>query len=134
MKIQRVLMAAVLTLAVFTMVGGVVSAHHSKAFYDGANKTTTKGTVVEWKWRNPHVFLVWDVKDANGKVVQWTGEFSSVTSSIGDGMTKDTFKPGMEVVVTGAPSKAGSPQNLISKVTKPDGTVIVDLGGNTGGD
>lgn len=123
MKIQRVLMAAVFAL----MLGGALFAHHSKAFYDGAKKTTNKGTVVEWKWRNPHVFLVWDVKDENGKVTQWTGEFSSVTSSVADGMTKDTFKPGMEVVVTGAPSKVGSPQSLISKVARPDGTIIVNL-------
>ena len=40
-----------------------------------------KGTVAEYRWRNPHVLFFWDVKDENGKVVRWVGEFASVPST-----------------------------------------------------
>src|SRR5437867_7724251 len=44
-------------------------AHHSRAHY-GTEETTTTGTVIEYKWRNPHVFVVWEVKDQS-KSTQW---------------------------------------------------------------
>ena len=126
MSTRRLLAMAVFAVVVFPLLAGVVSAHHSKAFY-GKEMKTLKGTVVEYKWRNPHVFIVWDVKDANGKVVQWIGELSSVTSSIADGMGKNSLKPGDEIIVTAAPSKTGTPESLIEKVVKADGKVVVDL-------
>ena len=51
-------------------------AHHSTAAYS-ANEVTLKGTVVEYDWGNPHVVVVWDVKDDSGNTVRWTGELPS---------------------------------------------------------
>jgi hypothetical protein len=113
-------------MVVFPMLSGVVFAHHSRAHY-GNEESTTRGIVLEYKWRNPHVFVVWDVKDQNGKPTQWVGEMASVTSMIADGMTKDSLKPGDEVVVVAFPSRnPGSSEALIKKITKADGTVVVD--------
>jgi len=127
MRSQRAFAAAVSALVVvFPMLSGVVFAHHSRAHY-GTEESTTKGIVLEYKWRNPHVFVVWDVKDQNGKATQWVGEMASVTSMIADGMTKDSLKPGDEVVVIAFPSRnPGSSEALIKKITKADGTVVVD--------
>ena len=58
-----------------------------------------KGVVAEYRWRNPHILFFWDVKDENGKVVRWVGEFASIASALARGMTKDTFKVGEEVTV-----------------------------------
>ena len=55
------------------MLGGVASAHHSMAGYDSNKQITLQGVVSEYTWRNPHVWVVWSVKDDAGKVVQWTG-------------------------------------------------------------
>ena len=124
---QRAFAVAVLALVVvFPMLNGVVLAHHSRAHY-GLEEATTKGTVVEYKWRNPHVFVVWNAKDVSGKTTQWIGEMASVTSMIADGMTKDSLKPGDEVTILAFPSKnPGSTEALIKKITKADGTVVVD--------
>jgi hypothetical protein len=52
---------------------------------------------------------------------------ASVTSMIADGMTKNSLKPGDEIVVIAFPSKnPGSTEALIKKITKADGTVVVD--------
>ena len=70
-----------------------------------------------------HVFVVWAVKDQNGKTTQWVGEMASLTSMIADGMTKDSLKTGDEITVVAFPSRiAGSTEALIKKVTKADGT------------
>jgi Family of unknown function (DUF6152) len=127
MKSQRifalVLLASALVFALFT---GIASAHHSRAHY-GQDEATTKGIVIEYKWRNPHVFVVWEVKDPSGKSTQWVGEMASVTSMIADGMTKDSLKQGDEITVISFPSKnPGSTEALIKKITKADGKVVVD--------
>jgi len=108
------------------MLSGVVLAHHSRAHY-GTEESTTRGTVLEYKWRNPHVYVVWAVKDQDGKTTQWVGEMASLTSMIADGMTKDSLKIGDEITVIAFPTKiAGSAEALIKKITKADGTVVVD--------
>ena|ERR1041385_2052748 len=99
--------------------------HHSRSEYE-REEITTKGTVVLFQWRNPHVYVVWDVKD-EAKITHWVGEMASVTSMIADGMTKDSLKPGDQVMVIAFPSKIeGSSQALIKKIIKADGTVVID--------
>src|SRR5579862_2317144 len=88
MRSQRIFALAVLAIMIAAPLA--LFAHHSRAHY-GTEETTTTGTVIEYKWRNPHVFVVWEVKD-QGKATQWVGEMASVTSMIADGMTKDSLK------------------------------------------
>src|SRR5262245_23620910 len=119
MTLRRAFAVAVMAFAVvFLMLCGVVFAHHSRAHY-GLEESTTKGTVLEYKWRNPHVYVVWAVKDQSGKTIQWVGEMASLTSMIADGMTKDSLKIGDEITVVSFPSKiSGSTEALIKKITK----------------
>jgi hypothetical protein len=124
MRLRRAF--AVALAAAFVLLSPFVFAHHSRAHYANEESTTT-GTVLEYKWRNPHVFVVWEVKDQNGNTRQWIGEMASVTSMIADGMTKDSLKVGDQITVIAFPSKvAGSAEALIKKITKADGTVVVD--------
>lgn len=122
MSTHRVLGAI---LALITASGAAVAAHHSRPGLDPNDPPIVmKGVVAEYRWRNPHVLLFWDVKDESGKVVRWVGEFASIASSIARGMTKDTFKVGEEIVVTGIPSRAGTPVALIRRIERVDGSVI----------
>ena len=99
-------------------------AHHSTTYYSLEPKVL-KGTVVEFHWRNPHAVVVWDVKDESGKTVRWAGELSSVTTLMGDGMTKDSLKQGDEIIFTVRPSKAGTPAAVIQSMKKADGTWVL---------
>lgn len=128
MRTRRALRSRLLGLVSVTMLGGAVSAHHSSAAYDADDKQlTVNGVVTEYRWKNPHVFVVWETKDTSGKIVQWLGELASVNTMISEGMKRDTLKPGDAIVVTAIPAKDGNPQGLIKKVARPDGTLIVDM-------
>jgi hypothetical protein len=118
---------ATFALATYAVAGA--AAHHSRAGYDStAGKLiTNNGVVSNIIWRNPHVFVVWDVKDTNGSVVKWTGELSSPTTMISEGMGRDTFKAGDPITATFMPAKAGTPHGLLIKVVRPDGKVVIDL-------
>jgi hypothetical protein len=62
--------------------------------------------------------IAFDVKDASGKVVHWQGELTSPNHLSRYGWNKGTLKPGDEVTITGAVSKAGSPTMWIKQVMK----------------
>ena len=125
MRTQRVWAIAVFAL-IFTMLGGRVSAHHSVVGYERKKTITLKGVVAEWRWRNPHAFLVFDVKDESGKVVQWTGELQSPLSMVALGLSRSSFKQGDEVTVTGYPASKGTPQSIIQKIVNADGKVMIN--------
>jgi hypothetical protein len=114
--------------AMLTLFVGVLSAHHGRAGYDTQGKgITLRGVVTEYKWINPHVFLNWNVKNDKGETVEWTGEFSSPTTMISEGMGKNTFKAGDEIIATVIPAKGDVKHGLFLKITRPDGQVVVDL-------
>ena len=131
---MRSRLLAIILLAVvglFAMPAVVALAHHSAANY-GDKLTTMNGTVVEYRWRNPHVTVVWDAKDDDGKVVRWRGELASVSSVMGHGLTKNSLKPGDEIRITVFPSKLGTPESVIVNILRPDGTVVLGWGQQNG--
>lgn len=100
-------------------------AHHGNAAWS-TSEVTLKGAVVDFVWRNPHVLLVWTTKDDSGKVVQWTGEVGSPESMMADdGWTKQTFKPGDELILVLRPAKTGAPNGVIDQIRRADGTVVM---------
>lgn len=129
MRTPRPSAAAFIVLSLVLLLGTLISAHHSRAGYDSApgKLVTNNGTVSNVIWRNPHVFVIWDVKDSSGSVVKWTGELSSPTTMISEGMGRDTFKTGDPITATFMPAKAGTPHGLLIKVVRPDGKVVIDL-------
>ena len=124
--LRAMVMAAVLAIMVLlSMLAAPVLAHHGNAAWS-QNEVTVKGTVVDYIWRNPHVLLVWTTTDDSGKTVQWTGEVASPESMMADdGWTKQTFKPGDEIVLTLRPAKSGVPNGVIDQIKRADGTVVM---------
>ena len=66
----RVLMALPVGLSIMA---GFAFAHHSRTQYRH-DETTTSGTVVEYQWKNPHVYVVWEDKE-EGKTIHWWGKW-----------------------------------------------------------
>ena len=84
-------------------------AHHAQSAYDRNSWVTLEGTVTKVEWANPHIFLFFDVRDANGRIDNWGTEFSSpITLRRNYGWSRNTFQPGDRVSVTGNPRKDGS--------------------------
>ena len=71
--------------------------------------TTVTGTVTEFIWSNPHVWLKMDAKDANGNVQHWIVEAQNTVSMRAIGCRPDTFKPGDVVSVDVNQAKNGRP-------------------------
>ena len=133
MKVRQILALTFAVILSLSVLGTVVLAHHGRAGYDQKDATRTiTGTVTEYNWKNPHVSITWQAKDADGKPVIWTGEFSSPTTMLSYGMSRASFKAGDEVNITVIAAKGGIPYGLITKITRPNGKVVIDLSDRLG--
>jgi Family of unknown function (DUF6152) len=112
---------AIGALSAILLVSAPLFAHHGNASYDVNHKTVLKGTVTRWIWANPHCWLKFDVKDANGKVVHWVGETNNSADMIERGWSRRTFKPGDAVTITLEPAKNGTPVGRITGVVLANG-------------
>jgi hypothetical protein len=103
-----------------------VSAHHSRGgTYDMKKQVTLKGTVTEVAWRNPHVAIYIDVKEPDGKVVNWAFENSSVSTLARQGYSRTTLKVGQEITAVVNPSALGAPRGIVVKVILADGKEVM---------
>jgi len=124
MKIWRRSTGSLLALVLaFALLGSVALAHHGRAGYSN-EISTVKGTVTEVQWKNPHVFIAFDVKDDKGNVVHWLAELSSPATMLAAGMSRTTLKSGDEIVIKGKAGLEGAPFTLVDSITK-DGKAVV---------
>jgi len=89
---------------------GIARAHHSFAMFDQQHPIEIAGTVVEFRYTNPHSYILIDVKepDSDDSTV-WTLEGPSPNLLSHEGVTADTIKPGDELILTIDPLRTGAP-------------------------
>ena len=113
-----------LSIAVALLIQHSLLAHHSSNLFDTEKKVSLKGTVQEWVYANPHCMLIFDVKSADGQVVQWTAETQAPASIFPAGYRRGSFKAGDQVTITVQPFKDGRPYGRIVGVVLADGKVL----------
>ena len=118
-----------LTLLAFaTLLGAVFTApalaHHSTAIYDSDNPVELRGTVVEWKFTNPHCLIRLEVADGRGSPTVWTLEGGNTAGLFRQGWTPLTLEPGDKLVITVRPLRSGAPGGNYSNVRWADGTPV----------
>lgn len=107
------------------MVTVPLMAHHGRgATYDMKKELALKGTISEVSWRNPHIAVMVDVKDPDGKVTTWTIEHSNITTLAMQGYGKTTLKVGQEITAFVHPGAAGTPVGLCMKIVFSDGKEV----------
>lgn len=90
---------------VLLMLTNVAVAHHSRANFDSEQLVELVGTIVDYAWRNPHVFVEIEAPDANGDSQIWLVESHSVTGMRGNGWDRDSLVEGEQVTIVGSPDK-----------------------------
>jgi len=93
-------------------------AHHGTAVYDTSKTITVKGTVTEYVWANPHVYVKVDAKDDTGNPAHWVLEAQNPVSQTEVGWSKNTFKPGDEVEIEVKAAKNGKPVGIINNASR----------------
>jgi hypothetical protein len=112
-------------MVVLSLGAGTLLAHHGRgATYDGKKEVAVKGTVKQVLWRNPHIGILIDVKDAAGKVTTWSIEHSNVSTLARLGYSRTSLQAGMEVTAYVNPGSQGEPIGLCRKIVLADGKEI----------
>jgi hypothetical protein len=113
--------AGLLAAAIALSVAAPALSHHSHTMFDHTKDVTVVGTVTEFVFRNPHVFLYLDVRNDNGETVNYSVEMSNIPNMITRGFGQTTFKPGDKVTAKVHPLKDGRPGGNYVTITAADG-------------
>ena len=126
MSMKREFTAALVGAAALIATSAAV-AHHSTAMFDQENPVELVGVVKEFKFTNPHTFVLLEVKGTDGSATIWTLEGGTPSSLTRDGWTKKSIKPGDEIKMKIAPLRSGAPGGSWSAEHThfPDGKPIV---------
>ena len=118
------------TLAVCLMTVSLPAfAHHAWHGYDMANLTTVKGTVTQFDWGNPHVWINLEVTSDKGNLEKWAAGGPSPSRMAGTGWDKETLKPGDQITAIGHRISDGTNSLRLVKVVLTDGRELICYGG-----
>jgi hypothetical protein len=119
-----VLLGAFLT----TVAVAGVHAHHSNSAFEVEKIIEIRGTVKEWRWTNPHTWIILTADDGHGGKTEWSAEGRPPGVLGRAGWTRNTLKAGDTVSIHCSPAKDGSKVCLVARVTLADGTVLSNGG------
>jgi hypothetical protein len=106
------------------LVSANAHSHHSAAAFNLDRILEFRGTVVQYRWRNPHVYIV--VKDEND--VEWTVESDAVAVLSRTDWTRDSFEVGDSVSVRTNPERNATKKHaLLLSITGPDGVSMASM-------
>jgi hypothetical protein len=108
---------------------GPAFGHHAWHGYDMANVTSVSGTVTQFDWANPHVWISFEVKDDSGNIQKWNAGGPSPSRMAGTGWDKDTLKPGDRITAVGHRIEDGTYNIRLVKVVLADGRELACYGG-----
>jgi hypothetical protein len=128
---MRFLKSAAGTILAGLLAATSVSAHHSfAAEFDGHAVIRLTGTLTKVDWSNPHSYNYVDVKDENGRIVNWGCEAGAPGALSRRGLKKIDLKIGDAIIVDGYRAKDGSHLIDARRVTLSDGRSV--YGGSQG--
>jgi hypothetical protein len=100
--------SAIVIGSVLALSAGTAFAHHSFAMFDNAKEQTLEGTIKDFQWTNPHIWIQVNVKGADGKLTEWSIEGGSPNGLKRSGWSKKSMNAGDKVVMKIHPLKDGT--------------------------
>lgn len=105
-------------------------AHHSTAAFDYKKEMQISGTVKEFKWQNPHMFIDVLVQQGRKPPVVWAIECGSPNLNRRHGWRATDIKAGDKVTMAIHPMRDASPGGTLIQVKLPDGRILYGPGGD----
>ena len=101
-----------------------VLAHHSRTMFDLQKEVVLEGTITEFQWTNPHIWIQVSVPTAKGGVEDWSVEGDSPNLVSRQGWKRNSFKAGDKVLLKVHPMRSGEPGGAFMSATFPDGRTL----------
>ncbi len=111
--------------ALLALVAYPCFAHHGVApHYDDSKQVTIDGTVTEFKFINPHSFVLVQAADETGKAAIWSCELASRSVLERNGLTTEMFAPGKHVHIVGSAARHNPTGCALREAQFDDGSVL----------
>ena len=107
-------------------------AHHSFAMFDSTRDVTLEGTVKNFEWTNPHMWLYVMVPQAGGQAVEYPLEMMAVQGAVRLGWKPDSVKAGDKISFEFHPLRDSHPGGQLISIVLPTGKKLLVIG-NAGG-
>ena len=108
-------------------------AHHAfAAEFDATKPVKLRGKITRMEWINPHAWMHLEVIDKEGNAVNWMVEAGPPGALVRRGWTRDSVRPGTEVLVEGYQATDGAHRANGRDVTFPDGRRLFAGSSGTG--
>ena len=113
--------------------GSIVLAHHAfSSEFDATKPVKLRGKITKMEWVNPHAWMHLRVLDDNGGAHDWMIEAGPPGALVRRGWTKNSVRPGTEVLVEGYQATDGALRANGRDVTFPDGRRLFAGSSGTG--
>ena len=99
-------------------------AHHSTTHFS-REVTELEGTLIELRWRNPHIYFFLETEEANGEKKIWELEAGTIYMIGRAGVTRDMFTVGERIRVAGNRSDHYEDKFWVENVLTSDGREIL---------
>lgn len=103
-----------------------IHAHHSFAHFE-AGWSELEGTLVDLRWRNPHIYFFLETEEADGEKKVWEMETGTIYMIGRAGVTRDMFEIGDTIRVAGHKSRVYPEAFHLKNVLLPDGREVVTV-------
>jgi hypothetical protein len=117
---SRVVRYSLVAVAAMLMASSALG-HHSFAMFDQSKSVAVQGTVKDFRWTNPHVFIQLLVKTEGGSEVEWSIEMTSPEHLARVGWRPGTLKAGDAVTLEIHPMRDGTAGGQYISGSGPDG-------------
>ena len=87
-------MALAICIAGILSLSDIVHAHHSNAMFDKTKVVEVTGTVREFQWTNPHIWIEITIENEDGMQEDWSIEGIGPNTLFRKGWRPNSFKPG----------------------------------------
>lgn len=118
---KRTLLFLGLAVAAALCIQTNVYAHHSfAATYFEDQTVTIQGKLVQFLYRNPHSFVHVEAPDDKGVMQTWAVEWGAGGQLSRDGVTRESLKPGDDVIIKGNPGRNPDDHRIrMQSITRP---------------
>ena len=97
-------------------------AHHSRSHFS-REVTEMEGTLLELRWRNPHIHFMLETTEANGETKIWEMEAGTIYVIGRAGVTREMFEVGDKLRVAGNRSDLYDEKFWVTNILLPAGRV-----------